>query len=100
MRTLDERGYPINPRSIFISVRREHIPTTDDIIQALLYKDRVLCIQFKDHGQWSILYGTVTGVLRFYDGWIVFYPQLDCSPLKWNDSVLWISFEGQSGILK
>ncbi len=97
---LNSAGYPLNPTSIFIAVRREYLPTREQLreIQPFTYPEVNLPVRHV--GRWETLVGFVSRVREFADGVVVEFPQNpQKSPLKWSNAVLWIPNHGTAGIL-
>lgn len=96
---LNSAGYPLNPRSIFIAVRRVYLPTREQLRQIRPSYPEV-SLPVKHAGQWETLVGFISTVREFTDGVVVEFPQnLQKSPLKWPNAVLWIPDYGTAGIL-
>lgn len=98
---LDAQGYPVSPSSIFIAVRREHLPTREALEKIKReYSHPTIELPVRRYGVWETLVGFVESVHFFNDGIVVRYPQnLTISPLKWTQAALWIPNCGTAGIL-
>ncbi len=97
---LDSTGYPLNPTSIFIAVRREYLPTREQLIKIKPFTYPEMSLPVRNVGRWEILVGFIGRVQEFTDGVVVKFPQhMQKSLLKWPDAVLWIPNHGTAGIL-
>ena len=96
---LDRNGYPINPNSIFIGVKRVNVPSYESLVRSMV-KGEQLAIPVKQFLGWETLVGVVTNIKHFTDGIVAHLPQsMNQSNLKWDGAVLWIPFRGSCGIL-
>lgn len=99
MARLDRNGYPSNPRSIFIGIKRDNIPSKEAFEQALSNGTEIL-ISHRCYGEWGTILGKISKITHFPDGRVIHFPQnLQRSTLKWPEAVLWIPNQGQCGIL-
>ena len=97
---LNPDGYPVNPRSISIAVRQEHLPNLEELRRIKPFSYPQISVPVKTLGCWETLVGFVARVREFPDGVVVEFPQnLERSMLKWTDAVLWIPNCGTAGIL-
>jgi hypothetical protein len=97
---LTSAGYPINPRSIFIGVRRENLPSREELEKAWDINYPEFTLTVRHLGVWERLVGWITQVTRFPDGIVLHFSQnLSKSPLKWPNAILWVPNKGSAGIL-
>lgn len=97
---LNSAGYPLNPESIFVSVRREYLPTREQWTSVPPHSYPEVSLPVRQFGQWETLVGFVSIVREFADGIVVEFSQnLNRSFLKWPNAVLWIPNHGTAGIL-
>ena len=97
---LNAKGYPVNPKSIFICVQRKYLPTREELekISSLHHPEVILPV--RNYGCWEQLVGFIGWVRFFPDGIVIEFPQnLAKSLLKWPNAVLWIPNMGTAGIL-
>ena len=96
-RSLNQNGYPLNPRSFFIGIRRE-ILSTINFIDAMRARKEV-CLPVRFIEEWKLLKGFVEHINQFPDGQVVHLrPTGDL--LYWPEAVIWIPSSGSSaGVL-
>ncbi len=98
-RSLRPDGYPVNPRSFFIGIRREVIRDIDFL--NAMYGERVVIIPVSFLGEWKYLRGVVQHINQFHDGMVVHLkPVSSCLLQAWPSVVIWVSrFNCPSGVL-
>ncbi len=101
-KALDNNGYPLNPDSLFIGIQRKSFPHLENFEKRLGLKgpENSIRVPFRRNGRWETLIGNVTEIKKFPEGVVIHYPQdLQSSPLKWNNAILWVPTTGTIGIL-
>lgn len=96
-RSLKPNGYPVNPKSFLIGIRREVLSNIHFVNAMRAAKE--VCMPVRFIGEWRSLKGVVEHVNQFPDGQVVHLrPTGDL--LHWPEVVLWIPSSGaNAGVL-
>lgn len=91
-RSLMSNGYPINPTSFFIGIRREFLQNLDFV--SILKSRGSVSIPVRFIGEWDNIRGVVKQVNHFIDGIVVIMNPLAPSLLEnWKMITIWIPYE-------
>lgn len=98
MPTLTASGYPVNPRRVFIHIRRHFLQGVD--FTALLRRSSEIAFPVRFVGEWYTLAGRVQQVNCFPDGRLVSLRPTPGSLLeRWPRAEIWVPNIGPAGVL-
>jgi hypothetical protein len=98
-RSLKSNGYPNNPRSFFVGIRREIIQIVNFV--EVMNQGLELWIPVRFLGEWNKLKGVIQHINQFPDGMVVHMKMMPTSLLEaWDSVEIWIPRSvGQAGVL-
>jgi hypothetical protein len=95
---LTPEGYPRDKDSILVSISKESFPSR--IVDLDPNSAPLLVLPFEAEGEQRELVGRIEGIQVYPDGVLVEYPQVvEESALRWPYALLWVSIDGNGGIL-
>lgn len=98
--TLDRNGFPLDPKRIFVGIRRINMPGRTQLLRLMDHcQDLVVPVRFLS--KWEMLRGQITKIDSFPAGSVVHIRTTPGFSVleRWGDAQIWVPNRGQIGVL-
>jgi hypothetical protein len=96
---VDQNGYPLNPQSLFIGVRRVYVPNEVALTEHAT-KGLILSLPCRFLGEWKSLNLFIKKITIFPNGKVISGRPAGGLLANWPEITLWVPTFGSCGVLR